>query len=452
MGSYLEEQYNRDFNDGKISLENFDTKKAYETGTSPFKQAIAEEFKQYNTNSELIDEINSFKNMLLKTQIILTTNYDTFIEDNYNSTSQYKITKYVGQKGFFCNTYGYAELFKIHGSVDLPNTIVITEEDYNNFDKNSILISSKIISTLINSPIVFIGYSLTDKNIRKIINNFTSQLDSTERKYLEDRIILIEYKKGESTLIEETINDNDLGCELKVIKTENFKYVFDTIAKINQGIAPTEIRKYQHIIKKLIIDKGKEGTLQTVLIAPEELNSLEKELQTKNIAVALGDAKYIFQMPDLITYCIDYLSDFDEINTNIRLKFIASQGANARLPINKILNEQNINESNLHPTEKKKLKQKMVKHSSFNKQYSSIVSSSVKLKNECSIEKITALDEKIENIYETISYNIEKIDRKQLKDFILSELSQLKDKGEIKLSTQFRRLILLYDILEYKTK
>lgn len=38
--------------------------------------------------------------MLMKTQIILTTNYDIFIEDEYNSLSKYGVKKYIGQQGF----------------------------------------------------------------------------------------------------------------------------------------------------------------------------------------------------------------------------------------------------------------------------------------------------------------------------------------------------------------
>lgn len=119
--------------------------------------------------------------MLMKAQIILTTNYDTFIEDEYNSQSKYGIKKYIGQQGFFKQTVGYAELYKIHGCTTEASSLIINDEDYRRFDKDSVLISAKIISMLLHSPIIFLGYSLTDRNIRKIIKDFTGHLMRKKR-------------------------------------------------------------------------------------------------------------------------------------------------------------------------------------------------------------------------------------------------------------------------------
>ncbi|WP_406946558.1 SIR2 family protein [Lactiplantibacillus plantarum] len=56
---------------------------------------------------------------------------------------------------------------KIHGSVTDPKTIVINSNDYNKYDENSILLSAKILSSMIDSPIIFLGYSLTDRKYSK---------------------------------------------------------------------------------------------------------------------------------------------------------------------------------------------------------------------------------------------------------------------------------------------
>lgn len=450
MGSMLEEKYNRAFNKGTVKIDGFTAKDAFKTKTSPFKNAVAERFKTYTIKDHMAQEFNTFKKMLLKTQIILTTNYDTFIEESYNSESNYQIKKYVGQKGFFQGTYGYAELYKLHGSVESPNDIVIAENDYEKFDKNSVLISAKIISMMMNSPIIFIGYSLTDTNVRKIIKEFTRSLTEDEILILENRLVLIEYSEGEQELIEEVINDTDLGCKLKIIKTDNFGKLFKTVSTINQGIAPTEVRKYQHVIKELIIDRGKKGALNSVLLSPEELDKLEENLLTKNITVALGDAKYIFQIPDLISYSLDYISDKDEISNEIRMRFAVNQNGKSRFPIHKILDRGLINGSGLHPTEKEKLIQKIDQFSDFSMHYNKIVSSSVLLMDAFTVEEITSMVSKKANVYETLSYNIQRLNLDDLKKFLIEELVELKEKGEIKIGTQLRRLLLLYDILKYK--
>jgi hypothetical protein len=450
MGTIVEGKYNREFNKGNVTIDGFTAKEAFKTKISPFKKAICERFGKYSLKQDMSKEYNAFIKMLLKTQIILTTNYDTFIEDSYNSESNYKIDKYIGQKGFFQDTYGYAELYKLHGSVDSPIDVVITENDYEKFDKNSVLISAKIISLMMNSPIIFMGYSLTDLNVRKIIKEFTRSLTEEEIEILENRLVLIERLEGEENFIEEVVNDKDLGCKLKVIKTDNFEKVFKTISTINQGIAPTEVRKYQHVIKKLIIDRGKKGSLNSVLLSPEELDKLEDNLLTKNITVALGDAKYIFQIPDIISYSLDYISDKDEISNDIRMRFAVNQTGNSRFPIHKILDRNLINTCRLHASEKEKLLGKIQHYSDIKLHYKKINRSSVINVKEINVASIININEKKAKIYETLSFNIRKLNLEEIKEFLVSELEELKEKGEIKLSTEIRRLLLIYDIVKNK--
>ncbi|WP_234028598.1 SIR2 family protein [Lentibacillus sp. Marseille-P4043] len=377
IGKVLETEFNQAFNSESIKINRFSPKDAYETKMSPFKVAIARRFGNYKFKEHMKNEYNSFKKMLVKTQIILTTNYDDFIENSYNEESEYNIKKYIGQNGFFGETIGYAELYKLHGCIKSPNDIIITERDYEYFEENSVLISAKIISMMMHSPIIFLGYSLTDVNVRKIIKDVTRSLSSEEMNILERKLILVEWEEGQQRLVEEVVNDKDLGCKLRVIKTDNFKAVFEKIKSINQGIAPTEVRKYQHVIKKLIIDSGKKGTLNSVLISPEEIEKLEANMQDRNIAVAVGDQKYIFQMPNIIQYSLDYISDKDEVSTEVRLKFAANQGGNDRFPVHKILDEKVISKSSLHPTEKEKLIRRADKYSDFSFHYSKINKSSI---------------------------------------------------------------------------
>ena len=75
---------------------------------------------------------------------------------------------------------------------------------------------------LLNSPIIFLGYSLTDRNVRKIIREFTGSLNETEKIELEKRLILVQWEKDEKEIKEEAIIDKDLGCRLTVVRTNNF--------------------------------------------------------------------------------------------------------------------------------------------------------------------------------------------------------------------------------------
>ncbi|MEE3895303.1 SIR2 family protein [Priestia megaterium] len=448
VGTILEEKINELFYEEKIVIDGFSQKEAYEKNISPFKKILANKFLQYELKEEMINEFEYFKKMLIKTQIILTTNYDTLIEDTYNAVSTYGIETYIGQKGFFEQTIGYAELYKLHGCATEPQSLIIAENDYGKFNKNSVLISAKIISTLLHSPIVFLGYSLTDENVRKIIKDFSSSLSEKELSKLESRIIVVEREEGVEEIKEVVVTETDLNCRLTLIKTDNFEAVYKKISQVNQGVAPSEVRKYQHIIKDLIVDRGKQGALKSVLVAPNQLDELERMIENKNLIVALGDNTYIFAMPDVITYVYDYIFEKDELNSDIVLRFVASQLTKSRLPFIKYVNPETIIQSNLHPHEKEKLRQRLTNHGDLSEQID-MMNKSYKISYN-SVQDILNTDYTVKKKCSVIAYNINNLNLKEVQDYIKEQLEQLKENGEAHINTELRRLILIYDLKKYK--
>ncbi|TFE00667.1 SIR2 family protein [Jeotgalibacillus salarius] len=453
MSSKIEQIYNKKFNEGQIQIDDFSPKDVYATGISPFKMAISKALKRYEIRTEMSDEIAVFNKAITKSQIMITTNYDSFIEDSYNQSSQYGVKTYIGQKGFFEQTMGYAELFKIHGSVEHPNSIVISSEDYDNFSKNSILISAKVISMLIHSPIIFFGYSLTDLNVRGFIKDFASSLSSEDPVSLEERLIIVEWKEGEGELLEEITFDQELNCRFTVIKTDNYSKVFEHLQQIDQGVAPSEINKYQRIIKRLIIDKGKEGALKSVLLSPIELDELERNLTSGNeikekVVVALGDSTVIFKIPNKLTYLEDYIFEKDELTSDVVLRFLANEPVSGRYPFIKYVSEEKIEESNLHDYEKEKLRQRLNSHGDLEAQVEKI-NKTYRQEFE-SIEKILSNSHVNDREFSLISYNINRLDFSEVEDYIREKVMDLVVAGESKINTNLRRLLLIYDLKKNK--
>lgn len=453
MSSLIEENYNRKFNEGEIEIEGFTPKDVSFTGISPFKMGISKAFENYQIKENMRGEIEAFKKALTKSQIMITTNYDTFIEDCYDSSSQYGVKTYIGQSGFFEQTIGYAELYKIHGSITKPKSIVISNDDYKSFEANSILISAKIISMLIHSPIIFMGYSLTDLNVRKFIKDFASSLSSEDPVFLEERLIIIEWMDGEQGLIEEVIYDNELNCRFTVIKTDNFNLIYEYLYKIDQGVAPSEIRKYQHIIKQLVVDTGKEGALRSVLLSPIELEEIEQMLNQRGtlnekLVVALGDSTVIFKIPNKLTYLEDYIFEKEELTTDVILRFLANDPGGGRFPFIKYVSKEKIEKSNLHDYEKEKLRQRLKNHGNLSNQLKSISKSySIKMdKFEDILEKEYVADRE----YNLIAYNVQRLDFQKVEEYIKQKVKELVDAGEGKVNTSFRRLLLVYDLVKNK--
>ncbi|WP_340672798.1 SIR2 family protein [Enterococcus hulanensis] len=448
--SEIEKKFNQVFIEGKITVKDYGAREYYEQRISPFKKEIASIFEEYEILPDMEDEVRSLQKFLSKTKIILTTNYDSLIEDSIKSYSpDSKLDVFVGQKGFLKDTTGWSELYKVHGSVTEPHSIIISEEDYKLFDKNSVLISAKIIASLIDAPIIFLGYSLTDINIRKIISDFAGSINKEDMISGSERIILVERSEGENEIIETRTMDQDLGIDMTVLTTDNFESLFEKLSMIDEGLSSSFINRYQSLLRQLIVERGRDGVLQTLLISPVEMKELESNQQLRrNAAVVLADSSIVFAYPDVVSYFIDYFSEDPSINSEVALRYIASQTSTTRLPFYLYVNNINLDETGLPPHIKDKITARTAKYSELEK-----VTRSIHRYNRIAhdtLEDILKAEYVPKKEIDVVAYNIEKLDREQVKDYIIEKLTKIKEKNEYVINTEIRRLALCFDLLYIK--
>jgi|GEM_PF-509340 len=445
----IEKKFNEAFLADEISIDNYLAKDYFETNISPFKKEIANIFKSLSFNNTMEDEFEAYKKFLSKTKIILTTNYDELIENCYNSVvTSHPIDTFVGQEGFLRENIGYAELYKIHGSVSRPSSIIITNDDYNLFSKNSVLISAKIIASLITSPIIFFGYSLTDENVRSIIREFAGSLSSEDIKNASERIIMVERNAGQENIVESKVLEKDLGLELTLLKTDNYKMIFDKLNKIDEGVSSAFINRYSNLFKKLIVERGKEGTLRTLLVSPTELTELERNHELrKNAAVVMADAAIVFAYPTLIDYFINYFSESEKLNSDVALHFIANQLPRTNIPFWWYVNNLDLDNSTLNSKEKDKIKarkERFLTIQNINEKIAAYNKIEIHTMND-----LVGLNLKKKREIDVISYNLERLEKSDVLNFILKELSNLKENNEFLIDTPLRRLCVAYDILYF---
>lgn len=164
-----------------------------DTGVSPFKAEISA-YIQRSTNviPDYQDEVKMLSQISEKSiSGVITTNYDSLLEETLIG-----FTKYVGQTELiFSAIQGIAEIYKIHGSVESPDSIIINESDYLIFENKSAYLAAKLMTIFMEYPIIFLGYSISDTNIQSIIKSIVNCLDEKQLKMLEDRFVFVEYKK-----------------------------------------------------------------------------------------------------------------------------------------------------------------------------------------------------------------------------------------------------------------
>lgn len=103
----------------------------------------------------------------LKPVSILTTNYDTLLEDAANELFQ--SYKCVAQDKDIPSISGDKFILKVHGDF-AHNNIVLKEEDYLDYEENFKLISTLMKSIFATNVVVFVGYKVNDYNIKLILN------------------------------------------------------------------------------------------------------------------------------------------------------------------------------------------------------------------------------------------------------------------------------------------
>lgn len=451
----LEIVINRAFFSRKIEIDNLERKEAHSKGLSPFRHEVANIFSNLVIREGMHDEVEAFTDMLIKARFIITTNYDAFIENRFTSRN-IGIKTNIGNAGLFTTSSDYGELYKIHGSISKPDTITITESDYSKNESKLALVNAKILSNLTESPILFLGYSLTDENIRELLATYTENMPYEDISKAASRIGVVEYRKGESQLIESMGNISDLNIHYTSISTDNYIEIYNQISKIDQGILPSLISKYEGAFRKIIEVKGKEKELDTVLTSFIDISKINtEELKNKNIVVAFGDSKYIYKMPTYKDYIREYFSDSMDLDSRIALIFLKKTSANYPVPYKKhskvIENWGSIPNDLVREVEslKKRIsnfpKSTVRTYSSKAKKdvakvYLPYLNKTSTIKDIMSLSNVTLL-----NKLRYILYKIEEFDLEELKYFIVENIDMGENKGMN--STIFRKIVMSYSIM-----
>lgn len=113
---------------------------------------------------------------------IITTNYDTLIEDAYGEDKCYVVRN---TKDCVTLPSHKTLIFKIHGDFHEKDNVIITKEDYTNFfvRRRNPLLWNLIQTELFTNDILFIGYSLEDSNIFEIMKRIKTETSGYTRNF-----------------------------------------------------------------------------------------------------------------------------------------------------------------------------------------------------------------------------------------------------------------------------
>lgn len=138
----------------------------------------------------LFAELNALKK--LNPHAIITTNYDSLLERLFPKLNVVTGQQVIRRK----EATNIGHILKIHGSTSKPEEIIISTEDYELFHSKQKYLTAKLLTYFMEHPVIFLGYSITDSNIKSILADI-SEIVSGDTDEVVNNIWFIEWKKEE---------------------------------------------------------------------------------------------------------------------------------------------------------------------------------------------------------------------------------------------------------------
>lgn len=413
------------------------------------KRRVEDSKSSFETNSEII----SLKEA--KFDGIITTNYDNFLECVFPD-----LKVYTGQEELiFSNTQNIGEIYKIHGSCEDPNSLVLTQEDYQRYNDRNAYLAAKLLTFFVEHPIIFLGYSLEDENIQKILNSMGKCLTNDNIAKLTDRLIFVLRDKndlGDEVAKSSYVTKENFTIPITTIRTNDYSSVYDALSDLNRKLSTKALRFLKEQFYEYILTTKPDRECKVYL----DIEQIEKLSEVEFVVGAgiipnFGDRGLVGVTRDELFHDII----FDDLRYDPK-KIIEQPlpnliSGNANVPIFKYLRKSgHITDENVLISDG--LNSKIIQRAKrVNSNY--FESGSSYLRHKEDVQKYEGIKElKEENstfgmIWFIPLLELDKIDIDELYDFLYNEYHKFFDEnGELKnYLSQMRKLICMYDWMKY---
>jgi hypothetical protein len=380
---------------------------------------------------------------------VITTNWDMFIEQLFPD-----YTTYVGQEELlFSNPQEIGEIYKIHGCSTKAESLVLTDEDYYDFNEKNTYLAAKLITLFVEHPIVFIGYSISDENISSLLKAISKCIGKENIEKLRQNLIFVQrLNLNEEPNISDTyLTIDGIQIPLILVKTNDYAPVYEAIDATKRKIPARVLRYCKEQLYELVQSSEPEKKICVVDI--DEIESKEDVEFLVGVGVAsteiIGPSNIGYEQISASNLFIDLLHENGNYDSNQVLRHAAVQAlkSSPNVPVFKYLHELGIStleqyEASGYSLDKtikrdfKKLGVASYKRSFF-RTYRHMSLQEI-------IDKCTA-----ENASAYIPYlSSDKIDLNVLHEFLLKN----EDKLDYKVSSyasNFKKLVCLYDRLKW---
>lgn len=201
------------------------------------------------TTGALATEVTLLRNVVV--DAVITTNYNDVLPVLFPD-----FRPFVGQDGLlFANPQGIAELYQIHGSATAPDSLVLTASDYERFEKRNVYLAAKLMTIFVEHPVIFLGYSLSDRNVQTILSSIAGCLTPENISKLRDQLIFVEWAAdGTGPRIgEHTFMIDGLALPVVQVKVPDFADVFAVLVELRRSFPAKLLRRLKEQVYDLVL-------------------------------------------------------------------------------------------------------------------------------------------------------------------------------------------------------
>lgn len=178
---------------------------------------------------------------------VITTNYDRLCERVFPG-----FDVKVGEHGMLFHESSFAqELYKIHGSVDEPGSLVLTSADYRAFDEGKDYLVAKLLTIFLEFPVIFLGYSIQDENVKKILASVARCVGRRRMEEAKNRMLFVRYAPGGSGVGTVSFSFNGLAMEMTCVETADFSPIYEALGEAKKTFPLKLVRELKGNVYRL---------------------------------------------------------------------------------------------------------------------------------------------------------------------------------------------------------
>lgn len=223
-------------------------------------------------NDKLAAEVELLRKVVVDG--VITTNYDSLTDQLFPT-----FKAYVGQEELmFSDAQFIGETYKIHGSAERPQSLILTAEDYKDFSERNHYLAAKLLTIFAEHPVLFVGYSLNDEYLGEILGNIATAVGPNRLDELGARIYFVEWNDDETFRpVIEKANLERGGHRLPItrVETNSFTWLWNALGRLERPFPAGVLRELRKHVFDLVTHPDPGNSRETVRAIPIDAEGAE---------------------------------------------------------------------------------------------------------------------------------------------------------------------------------